>query len=151
VSDFGDGSGMRYRVLDPAEERLIAAAFDVIDRNYVRGRHHVGSAVRASSGVIYVGVHLESPGGDVCAEWVAIGSAVSAGEREVTACVAVRRSGPGGTRPGVMSPCGACRELLTHYGPEAEVVVPTPAGPKKLSIGELLPIPYDQNRPPEPT
>ena len=142
---------MEYRELTPADEELIAAAFEAIRRNFLRDRHHVGAAVRAGSGRIYSGVHMESPGVDVCAEWVALGSAATAGEREYTCVVAVKRSGERGGVPGVMSPCGLCRELLYYYASGADVIVPAEGGPRKVGISELLPMPYTENRPPRVT
>ena len=133
---------MEYRELDERDRELIRAAFEVLSRCYRDGYHHVASAVRAVSGEVFAGVHLESPGVDVCAEWVALGMAASAGRRELECIVAVRRAGPGGSQPGVMSPCGVCRELLYYHAPELDVIVPTPDGPRKVGICELLPLPY---------
>ncbi len=135
---------MNYRELSAQDRELVAAAFEAIRRGYRKDRHHVGAALRARSGKVYAGVHLESPGVDVCAEWTALGMAVSAGEREFSCVVAVRPSGPGGSQPEVMSPCGVCRELLHFHAPDIDVIVPTPQGPRKVSISELLPIPYAQ-------
>ena len=110
---------MEYRDLTAEDEELMAAAFEALDRGYREGHHHVGAAVRAGSGGIYTGVHMESPGVDVCAEWV-----------------------------GVMSPCGVCRELLFSYGSEMDVIVPDEDGRvRKVRIRELLPIPYTDYRP----
>lgn len=136
---------MEYRELSPEDEELLAAAREVIRDNYLKDRHEVGSAVRAASGEIYTGVHLESPGVDICAEWVALGKAISAGQRDFTCVVAAGRRG-------VMSPCGVCRELLLRYAPNADVIVPDEQGrPRKVTIGELLPIPYNRKRPAAPT
>jgi len=135
---------MNHRDLSEQDRELIKAAFDAIRANYVQGRHHVGAALRAGSGKVYAGVHLESPGQDTCAEAVAVGSAATAGERKLACIVAVKRSGSNPDRPVVMSPCGICRELLYYYGPGMDVIVPTPDGPRKVAIGELLPIPYTQ-------
>lgn len=134
---------MKYRDLTQADEELLAAAFAAIRRNYRADHHQVGAAVRAASGQVHAGVNMESPGVDVCAEWVALGKAVSAGERRFSCVVAVNRRG-------VMSPCGVCRELLHHYAPDIDVIVPDEQGrPTKVTISELLPIPYNK-RPPAP-
>lgn len=63
-----------------SDEELIAQAKDVIAQRYRDGFHHLGSAVRASSGNIYVGIHLEADVGraSVCAEAVALGAALQA-------------------------------------------------------------------------
>ncbi len=133
---------MNYRDLTAEDEELVAAAFEAIRRNYWEDHHGVGAAVRAGSGKVYTGVHLESPGVDVCAEWSAMGAAATAGEREF-ACIAAAG------RDEVMSPCGVCRELLYYYGPDMDVIVPHEGRPRKVKIAELLPIPYEDHRPPE--
>ncbi len=135
---------MNYRQLSSQDEELIAAAFEVAARGHREDCHQVGAAIRAGSGKIYAGVHMESPGVDVCAEWVALGMAASAGEREFTCAVAVSGPAPDGC---VMSPCGVCRELLYFYGPDMEVIVPHEAGPRKVRVSELLPIPYADDHP----
>jgi cytidine deaminase len=139
---------MDYRDLTAEDEELIAAAFEAIRRGYRQDRHGVGAAVRTGSGKVYTGVCMESPGVDMCAEWVAMGSAATAGERTFTCVVALEPSGADRGTPSVMSPCGVCRELLHFYGPEMDVIVPAKPGPRKVKISELLPIPYKQNRSP---
>jgi len=42
----------------------------------------------------------------------------------------------------VVSPCGACRELIFDYDPKARVIVPTGKAPAAVPIGELLPNKY---------
>jgi cytidine deaminase len=39
----------------------------------------------------------------------------------------------------VVTPCGACREMLADYDPDALVIVP---GPFKVLSRQLLPWPY---------
>jgi cytidine deaminase len=59
--------------------------------------------------------------------------------------VAVRHRKPeeGAGRPDVVSPCGACRDLLLDYAPDALVIVPGPAGaPVKRPLRAMLPLPY---------
>ena len=73
------------------------------------------------------------------AELVALGAAMTAGEREFTHIVAVR--GPEGAE--LLPPCGNCRQLLSDYAPGCQVIVPTPAGPRKAPAKELLPFAYE--------
>jgi cytidine deaminase len=43
----------------------------------------------------------------------------------------------------VVSPCGACRELIHDYDAKARVIVPNGTkGPEVTTIGELLPNKY---------
>jgi len=77
----------------------------------------VGAALLASSGRIYVGVNVENaayPSG-MCAERVAVFKAVSEGERGFEAIAVVTQNGG--------SPCGACRQVLSEFGPDTLVIV----------------------------
>lgn len=97
--------------------------------------YKVGAAALASSGKIYSGVNVENaayPSG-ICAERVAIFKAVSEGEREILALVVATDNG--GT------PCGACRQVISEFGPQAEVCLVDQNGNLVLetSIDQLLP------------
>lgn len=107
------------RPLTAEDRALIGAAVEALRLGYRKERHTVGAAVRTGSGTIYRGLNLNgnhSP----CAEPVAIGAAVTAGERDLECMVAVCRRG---TSFPILSPCGTCRQLLLDYAPGAEVIV----------------------------
>lgn len=129
------------------DDELVAAATAAVTRAYDSGKHFVGAAIRTSGGAIYTGVNLQAyvTRISVCAEPIALGQAVLAGDGEVARAVAVLRTERGA--PVVCSPCGMCRELLGDYGPSAEVIVPGDHGPTTVRIGELLPNKYTR----EPT
>ncbi len=146
---------MNCHKLTARDQELIDAAAAAIRSNFLKDHHHVGAAVRARSGRIYVGVHLESPGHDVCAEPVALGAAATAGERDFECIVAVRLSGAGkasarrgsrASRPHVLSPCGICREMLYYYAPRMHVIVPANGDLCKVAIADLLPIPWTSTK-----
>jgi cytidine deaminase len=125
--------------IDPRDRELIAAATDVIRKNFREGRHSVGAAVRCSSGKTYVGVNIDSCGYGPCAEPIAVGAAISAGETQIQSIVAVEgRSG----EYHVLSPCGNCRQLLLDYAPEALVIVSHDGKVAKMRARDLLPAPY---------
>lgn len=127
---------------------LVEAARAVIKANYEYERHHVGAAVRMGDGSIFTGVHLEAHIGRiaVCAEAVAIGTAQSSGAREVKAVVAVVHPHDGTDEPWVASPCGMCRELISDYGPQAEVILPNENGSLvKVAVLSLLPAKYTRD------
>jgi cytidine deaminase len=44
----------------------------------------------------------------------------------------------------VVSPCGACRELIFDYDPKARVIVPNGRSAKAVPIAELLPNKYSR-------
>jgi cytidine deaminase len=125
-----------------AEDReLVASAEAVIRRNFVPDRHQVGAAARAKSGKVYADVHLESTGVNVCAEWVAVGMAISAGERSFDAIVAVGPDKTSGIAR-VLSPCGVCRELIHFYGPDTSVIANDDGLVVKRPARDLLPAPW---------
>jgi cytidine deaminase len=131
---------MKYLTLNEKDQELIEAAKSVIRKNFVPDRHQVGAAIRTKSGRIYSGVHLESPGIDICAEPVALGMAISNGEREFDSIVAVGMGD--GKEPYVLSPCGICRELIVNYGKDISVIFVENGDIKKCKASELLPGPY---------
>ena len=71
-----------------------------------------------------------------------------AGEFNIDTVVAVRHPPPEEKdRPvAVVSPCGACRELIWDYDRNARVIVPGQKGPVAVGIGELLPNKYSRER-----
>ena len=131
-------------ILSEADRELIEAARDAIRRRYRFDWQEVGAALRTRSGKIFIGVSLDAYLGRmaVCAEAVALGQAItSSGESGIEAIVAVRHPPPEEKdRPiAVVSPCGACRELIWDYDRNARVIVPGEDGPTVASIGDLLP------------
>ena len=132
--------------LDPADEELVAAARAVIIRLHRPFWHTVAAAIRSRDGRIWTGVHLGATVGRlaICAEPIALGRAILEGDGTVATAVAVRHRKPeeGPGAPDIVSPCGACRELLMDYAPDAMVIVPGPAGPEKRPARAMLPLPY---------
>jgi len=133
--------------LSAKDQELIDAATKAIKARYRNDWQEVGAALRTRDGRVVTGVNLDAyvGRGAVCAEAVAIGTALTAdGDRGIETIVAVRHPKPG--EPGeiaVVSPCGACRELIHDYDARARVIVPDGAnGPIVTSIGELLPNKY---------
>jgi len=133
--------------LTDKDKELIDAATQAIKSRYRNDWQEVGSAVRTRDGRLVVGVNLDAyvGRGAVCAEAVAIGTALTdKGDQGIDTIVAVRHPKPG--EPGdiaVVSPCGACRELIHDYDPKARVIVPNgKQGPTVVTIGELLPNKY---------
>lgn len=118
---------------------LIAEAQKAIYLNYdeENENHTVGAAVRCKNGKIYTGVNVYSLHG-ACAEQVAIGTAITHGERDFETVVAVR--GKDGEE--IIPPCGNCRQILCDYIPECEVIIATGGENKKIKAKELLPFSY---------
>lgn len=98
----------------------------------------VGAAVQCRSGAIYLGTNIEnvSYGLTICAERIAIGSAVAAGEREFVAIAVVADT----LEP--IAPCGACRQFLAEFAPDLIIVSATVRGDQKVeNLSHLLPDP----------
>jgi cytidine deaminase len=101
-------------------------------------RFAVGAAVQCRSGAIYVGANIEniSYGLTVCAERIAIGNAIVAGEREFVAIAVVADT----VEPIV--PCGGCRQFLAEFAPDLIIVSATLRGDQKIeNLSHLLPDP----------
>lgn len=118
---------------------LFAAATAARGRAYAPYSHfQVGAALRVD-GVIVAGANVEnaSYGLSCCAERSAMFAAASQGMRVVTEVLVVAQ-GFGG-HP--VSPCGACRQVLSEFGaPETPVWLSDPDGHAvRTTIGELLP------------
>ncbi len=133
--------------LGKADKGLIAAASAAIKRRYRDDWQEVGAALRTRSGRIFTGVNLDAYLGRmaVCAEAVALGSAVvDVGDDGIDLIVAVRHPPPEAKDQAiaVVSPCGACRELIFDYDPKARVIVPNGKSSSAVPIAELLPNKY---------
>lgn len=102
-------------------EELIKKAQEVIEKNYVKGKHAVGAALKTKSGKIYTGISVSLQKLDLCSEWTAFGKAFSDGDRDVEMVVAVKRFEDGTFA--ILPPCALCRELYVTYCPEAEVII----------------------------
>jgi cytidine deaminase len=124
------------RPLNDQDRALIRAAQETLRRGYERKRHEVAAAVRTQRGATFVGLNLEgihTP----CAEPVALGAALTAGDREIMSMVAVWRGR--GEYP-VLAPCGNCRQMLLDYAPKATVLLPVaPRRIARVAIADILP------------
>lgn len=121
--------------MDRAGSELIDAARAILRERAKPGVHFIGAALRTRSGRVYRAVNLGTVVGraSVCAEAVALGIAAAAGDTDVACIVAVNAAGD------VVSPCGICREMLSDYAPDAEVIVPDEQGPRVATLEALLP------------
>jgi cytidine deaminase len=117
-------------------DALIAAATQARERAYAPySRFAVGAAVLAG-GRIFAGCNVEnaSYGLTICAERVAVFSAIAAGARRIDA-VAIVTAAESPTPP-----CGACRQVLREFGPHAAVISATTTGLRTdHTLSQLLP------------
>ena len=99
--------------------RLEQAARAAAKRSYAPySKFRVGTAVLAGSGKIYAGCNVENASYGLCncAERTAIFTAASAGERTLKAVVVFTPT------PTPTMPCGACRQVINEFGPQAAVI-----------------------------
>jgi len=98
-------------------------------------RYRVGAAVEGEDGSVFVGCNVEnaSYGLVMCAERVAIGAAVAGGVRQFRRVVVVSDSEP------PAPPCGACRQVIFEFAPDAEVLAVGPRSSHRWTMRDLLP------------
>ncbi len=106
---------------EAVRQEMITAARDAATRAYCPySRFHVGAAVLTGRGEIFSGCNVEnaSYGLTICAERSAIFQAVarSAGPVVIRAVVVFTPT----SEP--TAPCGACRQVINEFGPDAEVL-----------------------------
>src|SRR6202451_1779090 len=101
----------------------------------------VGAALLTKSGEIIGGANVESAsyGLTCCAERIALFKALTDGKKDFVAVAVVARCDGG------PMPCGACRQLLREYAPDAKVFIADSEDLKNVrqfSVRELLPSPF---------
>lgn len=127
--------------LNEADKKLIPLALEVLEKNFDDGiyNHTVGCALICKNGNIYKGVNCDGIHG-ACAEYVTMGIAISAGERDFETIVAVHDK----AEKFVISPCGNCRQMLFEYCPDIKVIVKDEHGELvKVTARDLLPFAWE--------
>jgi cytidine deaminase len=118
-------------------EALIAAACAIRQRAHAPySRFFVGAAVMSEDGTIFSGINVENAsfGLTVCAERVAVFTAVAAGHR-LFRCLAVASEGR-------HAPCGACRQVLMEFQRDLPILLVDPRQPDQIeeaTLAQLLP------------
>ena len=120
-------------------ETLLTAAGSALKRAHAPySNFHVGAAVLTHSGEVFLGCNVEnaSYGLTNCAERSAIFTAVQQnrdGKLSIRAVAVVN----GKQLP--CSPCGACRQVIAEFGPDAVVIFKGEQEYREMPITELLP------------
>ena len=120
---------------------LILAATEARTRAFAPySGFRVGAALLTENGTIITGCNVESAsyGLTLCAERVAIVKAVSEGHIRFTAVAVVADT------ERLTPPCGACRQLLWEFAPDATVTLANLHGrTAQHTVRELLPNGFD--------
>jgi cytidine deaminase len=116
---------------------LLEAAREAFANAYVPYSHfRVGAALRTGQGRIIKGANVENAsfGLTRCAEQSAIQAMATLGEREFEEVVVYAESRP------PSSPCGACRQILAEFSPDAVVHLVNQDGDTvTTTVSQLLP------------
>ncbi|PYY08209.1 MAG: cytidine deaminase [Acidobacteria bacterium] len=119
-------------------ERLIKAARAAAKRAYAPySQFRVGAALLTGTGEIFAGCNVEnaSYGLTNCAERTAVFAAIArSGPKLRIRALAVLNA-----KELPCAPCGACRQVIFEFGPQAIIFFPTAQGWKQAHITELLP------------
>ena len=101
------------------DRQLIEKALDSMKNSYSPySRFKTGAAIECANGTVFTGCLIENSafGATVCAETVAVLSAVSAGQRSFKRIAIISEGNA------YCFPCGTCRQILNEFSPELEVL-----------------------------
>ena len=119
------------------EQELVRAALDARHHAYAPySNFHVGAALECEDGTVFTGCNVENAafGSTMCAERTAIFKAVSEGKRHF------RRIAIAGSSGDPCWPCGSCRQVLSEFAPDLELLISTAGGHfVKTDLIALLP------------
>ena len=119
-------------------DNLVVAALSARKRAYAPySKYLVGAALLTTSGAVYSGCNVENASypATICAERVAMTSAIAAGDRTFEAIVVATLDGA--------SPCGICRQVMAELGPMMTVYTVDDKGDhRSCSVTDLLPAPF---------
>ena len=120
---------------------IIAAATEARAKAFAPYSHfQVGAALEADDGTLVTGCNVESAsyGLTMCAERVAVFAAVARGLRRFRRVAVVTDTAT------PTPPCGACRQILWEFAPDAEVLLANLAGTVvRYTVRELIPHAFD--------
>ncbi|MCJ2083116.1 cytidine deaminase [Methylobacterium sp. J-090] len=124
--------------MDPDLQSLFDAARTARTRAYAPySRFAVGAALRDADGRVHAGCNVENAAYPVgtCAEAGAIAAMIAEGGRAIREMLVI---GPG---PGLVTPCGACRQRIREFAaPETMIHVADGDGVRaRFTLGALLP------------
>jgi|CXWL01.1.fsa_nt_gi cytidine deaminase len=118
-------------------KHLLCSAHESLKYTYSPySEYPVGAAVLTEDGRTFTGTNIENSSYSltICAERVAIFKAVSEGAKRIVAVAVVCAKGH------ECMPCGACRQVISEFSADAQIVVEDSNGaPRVVPLTDLLP------------
>jgi cytidine deaminase len=121
------------------DKELMQMAKDAAQNAYAPySKFKLGAALLTKSGQVFTGVNVEnsSYGLTNCAERTAIFKAVSEGETKFEKLAIYVNSDK------LFTPCGACRQVISEFSDDLEIIVFSDKELLETNIGELLPMSF---------
>ncbi|WP_010174637.1 cytidine deaminase [Bacillus coahuilensis] len=120
------------------DNRLIEEAYKAREKAYAPySKFKVGAALLTSDGTVYHGCNIENASYGLCncAERTALFSSIADGRTDFTKLVVCADT------PDPVSPCGACRQVISELCPEdMDVILLNMTGDRtSMKVNELLP------------
>lgn len=124
-----------------AYQQLLGYAKEVYENSYSPySKFKVGAAVLCEDNKVFCGTNIEnaSYGLSMCAERVAIFTAVANGCKKIKAIAIYSKKGD-------VTPCGACRQVVLEFSKTADVIYNTKKNSFKIiKISSLLPKSFNE-------
>ena len=139
--------GLQWRTISMVTKKPLSPAnrkkLEHLAARVMRNAHapysnfRVGAAILLTNGKVFSGCNVEnaSYGMTNCAERTAIFTAVA----ELGPKIEIRAVAVANDHGVACSPCGACRQVIYEFGPDATIFFQGANGPKQAHITELLP------------
>ena len=115
---------------------LLARARAAAENAYAPySRFRVGAVAVAADGTEYIGANVENAAypSTLCAEAVAVASAIASGARQITTVAVACLDGT------TCFPCGQCRQRMAEFGVERVIVTGPDGEPEVHALADLLP------------
>ena len=126
--------------MNMSPQQLVDRALQARERAYAPYSHYrVGAALLTADGQIVVGCNVENAAypATICAERVALTSAVAQGMRDFAAIAVATQDGG--------SPCGICRQVMAELGASMDVYIANHEGEfSATTVQNLLPVSFQK-------
>ena len=123
-----------------AYKQLLDFAKQAVENSYSPySKFKVGAAILCEDNKVFCGTNVEnaSYGLSMCAERVAVFTAVANGCKKIKAVAIYSKKGD-------VTPCGACRQVISEFSKTADIVYNTKGDSfKTVKISSLLPKSFD--------